>query len=216
MAVRNRCGICVAQVSVMRPVAGSNAACAPRASIGVAFCRRERSVDADTAMRARHRRIEIRGGETALDHDVAGKPVMDARRIRLQRILGLDHRGQGVDLNVNRVGEVFRLSGRGGDNGCDRFADETHDIRGEERLLDRLIIEFVQHGLDRPRALQVGRAKHPRIARRLDCGDAARGDRAADEAHPVCCRQIGREPPASGHQRRVFKPPDGAADPFCS
>ena len=42
-AVRSRCGICVAQVSVMRPVAGSNAACAPRASSGVAFCRRERS-----------------------------------------------------------------------------------------------------------------------------------------------------------------------------
>jgi len=43
MAVRMTCGVCDAQCSVRRRLAGSHAACAARGSIGEAFCRRERT-----------------------------------------------------------------------------------------------------------------------------------------------------------------------------
>ena len=42
IAVRIRCGVWVEQVKKMRPEAGSYAAWPPRASSGMAFCRRER------------------------------------------------------------------------------------------------------------------------------------------------------------------------------
>ncbi len=101
-------------------------------------------------------------------------------------------------------------------DGGDRLADKTHHVFRQKRLLDRPVAEFVQHRPDRPRAGKLRSGDDAGAGRRADAHDASRGNRAAHEAQMMYGGKIGGETPAPGHQRRVFQPPDGAADPFHS
>jgi hypothetical protein len=141
---------------------------------------------------------------------------MNAGRIGGKRVARINDRGQFGDLDFDLVRDVFRRRGGWGKNGGNGFTDKAHDILGQDWLLDRLIIELVQHRPDRPHAFEVRRSNDLCFVWRGDADDAAGGDRTADEAHIVRGGKIGREPATPGHQRRVFQPPDGAADPLHS
>ena len=173
-------------------------------------------LDADDLVRPRDGRVEIRGLETAFDHDIGRTIVMHARRAGFQRLLRVDNRRQVRNLDRHRFGDVFGLRGRRRDDGGDRLAGEAHHVGRQDRLLDRLIIELVQHRPDRPHAVEIGGAINARSVRRGDADDAAGGNGTADETHPLGGVEIAGEAAAAGHQRRVFQPADGAADPFHS
>ena len=69
-------------------------------------------LDADDLVRPRDGRVEIRGLETAFDHDIGRAIVMHARRAGLQRLLRVDDRRQVGNLDLHRFGDVFGLRGR--------------------------------------------------------------------------------------------------------
>ena len=173
-------------------------------------------IDADELVCLRDGRVEIRGLEAAFDHDIGRAVVMHARRAGLQRLLRVDNRRQFSNLDRHRFGDILGLSGRRRDDGGDRLAGEAHHVGRQDRLRDRLIIELVQHRPDRPHAVEIGGAINARSVRRGDADDAAGGNGAADEAHPKGGVEIAGEAAAAGHQRRVFQPADGAANPFHS
>ena len=113
MAVRIRCGICVVQVSVVRPRGRIE-----RRMRGARFERRRvlpvRARVEANAPRAPASAASKSGGlELAVDHDIAGSLVMDARRIRPQRVVRVDDRRQFGDLDVNAIGEIFGFGGVG-------------------------------------------------------------------------------------------------------
>ena len=141
---------------------------------------------------------------------------MDERSAGLERVECVGDRSQLGNLNADRVRDVLRLGGRWCDDGRNRLADEAHNGARQDRLFDRLIIEFVQHRPDRPRAGEVLGANDRYAARRADADDAAGRNGAADEADVVRRWKIGGETAAPGDQCRVLEPPDGTADPLHS
>ncbi len=81
---------------------------------------------------------------------------MHPRRIRSKRLAGIDHRRQFADFEFDRVGHVLRRGRRRGDDRRHRLADEAHHVFRQNRLLDRLIVELLQHRPDRPHAVEIG------------------------------------------------------------
>ena len=141
---------------------------------------------------------------------------MDARRIGRERSARVDHRREFLDLDFDAIGNVFGFGGGRRIDGGHRLADKPHHVFCQQWLLDRLVAEFVQHRPDRPRAGEVGNGDDVCAGRRADAHDAPRGNRAAHEAEMVCGGKVSGETPTPRHQRRIFQPPDGAADPFQS
>jgi hypothetical protein len=173
-------------------------------------------LEPDDLVCLRDGRVEICSLETAFDHDVGRAVVMHARRAGFLRLLRVNDRRQVRNLDRHRFGDVFGLRGRRRDDGRDRLAGEAHHVGRQDRLLDRLIVELVQHRPDRPHAVEIGGAINARSVGRGDADDAAGGDGTADETHPKGGIEIAGEPAAAGDQRRVFQPADRTADPFHS
>ncbi len=170
-------------------------------------------VDRDDLVRAAPGGIETFALELAFEDDIARRFGMDLRRAGCERRArvnrGLDLGDIERDLIDNVLG--FFLARR--DHGGDRLADETHHAVGQNRLRHRLVVELVQHRLDRLHVGEIGRGDDPRVLRRVDLADFAGGDGAAHEAHPVHRLHVSREAAAAGDQRGILQPPDGTADP---
>ncbi len=80
-------------------------------------------------------------------------------------------------------------------------------------MLDRDVIELVQHRPDRLHARELGHGQHHRALRRRDALDLAGCHRASHEPHPALRRQIAGEAPEARDQSRILDPADRAADP---
>ncbi len=166
--------------------------------------------------RAFPNRIEVGRFEIALDDDVAGRLGVYLGCAIFERGARIDHRRRLVDDELDQLGDVFGCFLAYPHHGGDRLADEAHDAVGEDRLADRPVIEFMQHRRDFLHAPEIGGGDHHRALRRGDPRDLARRDRATHEAYPMRCGEIGGKAALAGNQRRIFQPPDGAADPFQS
>ncbi len=166
----------------------------------------------DAPVRVGERGVEIGGLDAALDHDIAGvswtRGASGASASRASTTAGNSAISTSTRSAMSSASAALARPDRG-----DRLADKAHDVFRQDRLLDRLIIEFVQHRPDRPHAVEVRGANDVGAVRRGDAHDAAGRDRTADETHPMRGGKIGGEAAAPGHQRRVFQAPDGAADP---
>ena len=160
--------------------------------------------------------VEARRFDFALEDDVAGRFGVDLRRTVLECVAGLDEGLRGIDFNLDQVGDVlgFFLARR--DDRGNGFADVTDDFIGKDRLADGAIRKFMQHRRDHLHALKIGGGDHHFAAGIADLDDLAGGFRAPHKAHPMCGGQVGGEATLAAHQRRIFKPADGAADPFQS
>ena len=53
-------------------------------------------------------------------------------RTGLDRGDGIDHRGQHLVIDRDRLGRILRRQPRGRDHGCDRLTGETHDLMGQQ------------------------------------------------------------------------------------
>ena len=149
----------------------------------------------------------------AVDYKIAGG--VNSRGIRLRGRMRTSNRRNIGDLDLHAIRGIFGLRRRRCDDRRDRFADKTHDLIRQDRLLDRSIIVFVQHRLDRLRAEIAGTDDCDSLGRG-NPHDAPGGDRAADETHEMRGGKIGGEATAAADQRRVFQAPNRAADPFQS
>ena len=162
-------------------------------------------------MRPSKRRVEVRGLDVGIEHDVAA--LVDARRIGRERVARVNHCRRFIDLDRDAIGDVLGFGcGRRIDRG-NRLADKAHHVFRQKRLLDRPIAEFMQHRPDRPRRAKLGNGDDFRPGGRTDADDTPRGNRAAHETQMMCGGKVGGETPAPGHQRRILQPPDGAAHP---
>ncbi len=160
MAVRVRCGICVVQVSVTRPVDASKAAWPPRASIGVAFCRCER---ASTLT------ILCAPFQAASKPSVLNWPsrmtLPGAARVHLRRAgfegrARVDHRRGLLDVEHDLIGDVLCFARVCRHHGRDRLTDEPHHAVRQNVLRDRLVGELVQHRQNRLHGFQIGGGNH--------------------------------------------------------
>ncbi len=154
---------------------------------------------AQAAMRGRHRGGEVRRLDTAFDQNIGRDVGVDERGAGSERRLRIHHRGRFFDLDLDALGEVLRFGARTCNDGGDRLAGKTHHLGCEQRLLDRPIVELVQHRPDRPRAGKVLRAEQISVVRGVDGDDAARGHGAAHKAHPMRGRLIGGEAALTPH-----------------
>jgi hypothetical protein len=170
-------------------------------------------VYADNCVRAAPGSIETFALELTFEDDIARRFGMDLRRAGCERCARVNLRRDIGDIERDLIDKVlgFFLARR--DHGGKRLADETHHAIGQNWLRHRLVVELVQHRLDRLHVDEIGRADHPRILRRFDLADFAGGGGAAHEAHPVHRLHVSREAAAAGDQRGILQPPDGTADP---
>ena len=60
--------------------------------------------------------------DVPLEHDVVGRVLVELRRARLGRLLGVHDRGQRLPVDEDQVERVLRLAGRLGDDRGDALA----------------------------------------------------------------------------------------------
>src|SRR5687767_12693382 len=100
-------------------------------------------------MRQSLRRIEIRRLDLSFDNDVRRSLGMNVRRAGGKRAARIGHRGERLDFDLDAIGDILSLLLARRDHGSDQFADKTHDVRGQDRLRYRDVVELVQHRLNR-------------------------------------------------------------------
>ncbi len=124
MPVRSMCGIWTEAVSVTRPVRRSKAAWPPRASSGIAFCRRER-ISISTISAARAKRLgEAAWSRSGLRPGRCRAPRRAPRGApRPGAVVEIDDGVLRLDVDDDLLGEVLGLLARRRDHGRDRLAD---------------------------------------------------------------------------------------------
>src|SRR5205823_260758 len=85
---------------------------------------------ADDAVRFRECSVGIAGDEIAADDHVVRPARLDPRRIRFERLLRIDNRGQLLVIDVDVVERLVRRVLVLGDHSRDGLADEPYALRG--------------------------------------------------------------------------------------
>src|SRR5438270_3328342 len=166
--------------------------------------------DLHNAVRLGERLVEVAPFVDALPHEVAACVVMEDRSGAVERLPGVDERGQRLVLDLDELRRVARELARLGDHRDDGLADEAHladrerevlDLAAglardlEERIGERrdlLAGERAVHALDRIRLRDVdGRDVRVRVGRadEVEVAHAVPLDVVDEDALPL------REPP---------------------
>ena len=137
------------------------------------------------------------------------------------RRIGRKQYGQLFDLDRDEFGGILGEVWIGREHDGDRFADVAHAVRRQDRLAVRIEpLDAGQAKIDRRNVGDVGCRPHRDNAWRclrgvgVDRHDAPMGVGGAHHAHVqlMSKRNIGREQPAAGNQRRIFEPRNRTAD----
>ena len=152
-----------------------------------------------------------------IERDVARALVMEERRAGARGLLRPDHRGQRIDIELDRLGGVLRLQQRLGHDEGDRIADEAHLVGGQRRprrLVHRGAVAVVERhdAFERAVAGEVGagidaeHARHLARGRDVDALDHAVRDAAAHDHRIGLAGELDVVGVAAGsaHQRRVL------------
>ena len=179
-------------------------------------------IELDHHVRCAKGRFEV---AVALADDVGlGAP---AGRKFARRTLGIEQRGQFLDLDIDEVGRVLGEIGVGGEHGRDRFSDIAHPLARQHRL--QIGHQPGDVGLagaealaqpDRRQARDVSRSPHRDDARgrqcrgRLDRHDPAMRMGRAHDPHVQLLREneVGDEAAFARQKRRILEPPYRPAD----
>jgi hypothetical protein len=173
--------------------------------------------------------VALAHGEGA--NEVAGELVMDNGRALAQCRLGINHRGQWIEVCGHQRRCILGGVAAFGQHHRDRLADVANLVMGEQRLL-RIddIVPHVLRPFSRQRELRVrhrrqqackigaaqgkGDAGAGRGAREIDGADARMRERAAHERRVQHVRQIeiGNEMPAAGEQAAILAAQERAPD----
>ena len=111
------------------------------------------------------------------------------------------------------VGEIFGSRRARGDHGCDRFSDETHHLGGQHRLVNRPVLEGVQHRPDRFDVHEVRCGYNQGVRGPGEAINASRRHWAAHEAQPMRGSKVAAEPTATRDEGRVLEPTDRTTNP---
>ncbi len=129
--------------------------------------------------------------EMIVERDVARRLLVDERRARSRRLLGAHHRGQRIDIDLDRLGGVLGRERGLGDDAGDGIADEAHLVarqRRPRRLLHRRAVPVLERHDAFERAVlgEIGagidreHARHRARDRGVNALDHAMRDAAAD------------------------------------
>ena len=105
---------------------------------GAAFERRARlplhaELAADRDFRRARRGFDVAAFDDALDVEVVAPVIVHQVAAAAHVARRVDDRVEHLEIDGDRVGEVFRLAARRGDAGGDRLADIAHLVGGERR-----------------------------------------------------------------------------------
>ena len=152
---------------------------------------------------------------------VAGRLLVQLRRIGLAGVLGVDHDRQRVVVDDDAVGGVTGQGGRIGDHDCNQLADHPHLAVGQDRPLGLLgVAERVRgagNACFEPQRVvgeDVDHAGHRCGRRGVDAADHGVRVRRAQEGRVGHVGQLDvvDVPALAGDQRRVFLAQDRCAD----
>ena len=158
--------------------------------------------------------IEARRAHGAFDDHVALAGVVHLRRRGRERRIDVHHCVFGVDLRLDRFGEILGARRILGDHDGERFADVVDPLAREHRLGDRHIVGAVEQRPDRLHVREIRSGEDERAVGLGDRADAAARHRAAREAHcGGAVRRVGGEAAAAKEQRSILEAAQAAADP---
>jgi len=96
----------------------------------------------------------------ALDIEVVAPLLVDQVAAAVHVARRIDHRVEHLEIDANRIGEVFRLTARGGDAGGNRLADIARFVGGKRRPSRSFGPGRMRGYPDRFDAQQIGCSKH--------------------------------------------------------
>ena len=160
-----------------------------------------------------------------IERDIVRHRIEQQRRARLDRVGGLEHRGERLDIEHDGLGRVLGLGDGLRNHAGDRIADIAHLVGGQRRprrVADRRAVAVLERQVAFERAVagQIGggidrqHARHRLGGGGVDAADDAMGNAAAHH------HRIGLAGPAdvvgvaafAAHQRGVLAAPDRLAD----
>ena len=163
--------------------------------------------------------VGIAIGEMAHAQLVRARALMDKRRAGRDRGAGIDHGGQRLVLDRDKIGGVFRDIAIPRQHQRHRLADIAHALHRERPLRNALLHRDQERVAE---LLHLGAGDDMDAAQRqrrrgVDAADqrvrVGRADDMRVERAPIH-RQIIDEPPASPQQRAILDPPHRLAEPI--
>ena len=160
-----------------------------------------------------------------IEREIVGHLVEHQRRARLDRLGGLEHRRERLDIERDRFGGVLGVGNGLRDHTGDRIADETHFVGGQRRprhVMDRRAVAVLQRHVAFEPAItgEIVRGQHGEHARHRLGGAGI--DRADDAVRLAAAHHHGIGLAGAGHivgitalaahQRGVFGAANRLAD----
>ncbi len=146
--------------------------------------------------------------DEGLKKDVVAPVLVKQRRIRTLRQQHVVNGRQFLKIDLDSGGDVFGLGARVGDTHRDQFADLTHLLEGEDRLLGNLEARQAGNRTDRLHTLKIAGRENAiaELRRNPNVLDASMCKRTANERHIAHSghADVRNELSAPAHQAVIF------------